>query len=499
MSKECDGETEASELQRLRDELERLQGENETLRNRCQKLAKTAQTPRSSLESVKVQPDKVQESDYANSSTAKPTFVDCATQTDEDENGDAGKVVNSKQESGHIVGGNSEVQKIVGTMFENLQDEASQQRGIEALFALQTQATGIPNDSSSLLYALQASTSIFSSHPSNPLLLLKASQFLSVLLAEQEVGRRLPIAVLSETAHVVAAVAAEHAESSTLADDLEKSTKPGQMDVSKLLTWFLSLLALLIPFLSDGLKNKEISEKLVQQLVSHIVGSLLEVLTDLPQHALLLKCVQLLPLLPPETAWIQSLCLETGVVHSLVLCHHRCTQAGTKSNVTVQAIGAAVSFVFKQNLQLCLKAISDSFVTDAFVCLEVLRELKEIVKANPSIVQEIDEADGFTSIMELWNFHQRQVLEDQGPSESNSSQKVLKELAYFCRMVLARLPHQQLLKRMQELQAFEPLQRLSILAITGNAQLRMQIAVNYVFEWSCFSAPCSLAGAVEAF
>ncbi|CAJ1421623.1 unnamed protein product [Effrenium voratum] len=80
--------------------------------------------------------------------------------------------------------------------------------------------------------------------------------------------------------------------------------------------------------------------------------------------------------------------------------------------------------------------------------------------------------------MSLWAFHQRQTLEDPEPGKC-SSLAVLKKAAFLLQGVMLRLPPQKLLARIEEFQESEVLVRIALATIHSNAQLRLQMAVNY--------------------
>jgi len=188
-------------------------------------------------------------------------------------------------------------------MLQRPKDEAIQLQGIEALFAQQTQvdagSVGSAASAPGLQASLEASVAIFSNFPEHHVLLLKASQFLSVLLAEPSAQELLPLAVLfqasKEVVHVASRLIDSHAASRPAAETAVGSAPT----FPKLMTWLLSLLEKLLPCLGTRLAEQAQSEPFVQALLGKLVGPLLGA-AELPQEALVLKCVQLLPLLPSE-------------------------------------------------------------------------------------------------------------------------------------------------------------------------------------------------------
>jgi len=290
--------------------------------------------------------------------------------------------------------------------------------------------------------------------------------------------------VLFQAAQSVVAVSIQLLASVAAAGSAEAlaQAKAGAQSPAKLMTWFLSLLALLLPCLGTKLREQPASEPFVRDLLTNLVSRLLAS-TELPQEALMLKCVQLLPLLP-MVPWIQKVCLESGAIHSLALAYQRCAGTSGRADATEaplpKAIHAAVRGVFADNLELCVRAVDDTFVSDEFVCLEVLDELRGMEKKQRGTFRALDSDWGITGkALGLWAFHQRRVLEDPEPQKC-SSREVLQKVSELLSAVLLKLPPQVLLQRMQEFQATEVLQRVALAAVHANPQLRLQLAVNYV-------------------
>eukprot|EP00913_Durusdinium_trenchii_P005724 g5340.t1 len=165
----------------------------------------------------------------------------------------------------------------------------------------------------------------------------------------------------------------------------------------------------------------------------HGVVSRLLAASELPSEALILKSVQLLPLLPMET-WIQQMCLESGAIHSFALVRQRVAskrgaESGDLQDATLsKAVQSAIRGVFSGNLELCSWALSDAFVGDTFVCIEVLEELQSLEQQRRGTFRRLD-AD-FDVISKA--------------------------------------------KRTSEV-----LVRIALAAVHNNAQLRLQLAVNY--------------------
>lgn len=196
----------------------------------------------------------------------------------------------------------------------------------------------------------------------------------------------------------------------------------------------------------------------------------------------MLKCLQLLPLLPME-AWIQKLCLDSGAVHSLALAYHRCVGSvggGVNESPLLKALRTALRCVFAQNMEICVQAVDDTFVSDEFVCLEVLDELREMEKKRHGSFRCLDSEWGIIGkVMGLWAFHQRKALEDANP-QGSASREVLKKATGLLTALLLKLPPVTILLRMQEFQNSEPFQRIAIAAVHETPQIRLQVAVNYV-------------------
>ncbi|CAE8647561.1 unnamed protein product, partial [Polarella glacialis] len=106
-------------------------------------------------------------------------------------------------------------------------------------------------------------------------------------------------------------------------------------------------------------------------------------------------------------------------------------------------------------------ALDDTFVSDSFVCLEVLDELSGLEQQRRGAFRALDADFGFVGkALGLWAFHQRQALEDPDP-ETCPSREVLQKAADLLGAILLKLPPQRLLQRMQEFPASEPLQRIA--------------------------------------
>jgi len=406
------------EIQRLTEENSRLVEDNKTLTTRCKKLAR-----------------------------AVPAKTDASTQTEETapDNRDAANAGDTPM-------------PVVQGMLRHPLDETLQLQGLETLFAQSTQVGGDTGALQGALHALQAGVAILANHRGNRQLLLKASQFLSLLLTEPNVQQQLPVTVLVEAAVQVVSVS-----DSFLKLTGESVTASGP-SISKLLTWFMSLLSALLPCLKSCLEAK--GQELMSNFFSNVMSPLLAS-AELPNEDLMLKCMQLLPLLPPD-AWIQKMCLDSGAVHSLALTFHRFGSP--------KVARAALHWVFADNLELCVKALDDTFVSDEFVCLEVLEVLHFMEKKKRGVLRVLDSDWGFLGkALGLWTFHQRRALEDPNPT----SKEVLVKLAGLVTEVLMSLPPQKLPQRMSEFRA-EPFQRIALAAIHGSPQLQMQVAVGFV-------------------
>lgn len=359
-------------------------------------------------------------------------------------------------------------------------DEAVQLRGIEALFAQRTEVNGstagIPT-AAALQASAEAAVALFRNHPGCHQLLLKGSQFLTLLLAEASAQQQLPASLLFHAAQEVV-----HACDRLLSSEsggIDLGGKSGASATSKLMTWLVSLLALLLPCIGSRLQDESQSKALLESLFSKVIGPVLAS-ADLAQEALTQKSVQVLTSFPVEP-WIQKACLECGTVHSLALCFHRAVVGRTaKDSALADAIRVALRRVFAENLDLCVRAIDDTFIADGLVCVEVLDELLEMSKKNPGCLQLFDSAgSGIGKALRLWAFHQRLALEDSEP-ERCVSRSVLRRLSRLLSAVILQLPQQVLLQRMQENQTVETFQRLAWAAIHGNAQLKLHVAVNYL-------------------
>lgn len=373
---------------------------------------------------------------------------------------------------------------VLAGMLRSPEDEALQLAGIEQLFVEQTQAGAAQLESTPQLHqSLEAAVAIFVHHQSNWTLLLKASQFLSVLLAEPSAQQLLPQAQLQRTAQAVLGASTTLLEKTAGLSSLAQAGYQAGPSPTKLFTWLLSLLSLLLPSLETWLRQRQQSEAFVHSLMHGVVSRLLAA-SELPSEALILKSVQLLPLLPMET-WIQQMCLESGAIHSFALVRQRVAskrgaESGDLQDATLsKAVQSAIRGVFSGNLELCSWALSDAFVGDTFVCIEVLEELQSLEQQRRGTFRRLDaDFDVISKVMSLWAFHQRQTLEDPEPSKS-SSLAVLKKAAMLMQGVLVKLLPGRLLERMEEFQESEVLVRIALAAVHNNAQLRLQLAVNY--------------------
>lgn len=377
---------------------------------------------------------------------------------------------------------------VLAKMLRSPQDETLQLSGIEQLFVEQTQAGAAQVETTPQLHqSLEVAVAIFVHHQNNWTLLLKASQFLSVLLAEPSAQQLLPQVQLQKTAQAVLAASCALLEKtaglSSLATQAGYQTAAGAPSPQKLFTWLLSLLSLLLPSLETWLRQRPQSEAFVHSLMHGVVSRLLAA-SELPSEALILKSVQLLPLLPMET-WIQQMCLESGAIHSFALVRQRLAskrggESGDLQEVTLaKAVQSAIRSVFCGNLELCSWALSDAFVGDSFVCIEVLDELQSLELQRRGTFRRLEaDFDVISKVMSLWAFHQRQTLEDSEPAKS-SSLPVLKKAASLLQGVLVKLLPGRLLLRLEEFQESEVLVRIALAAVHNNAQLRLQLAVNY--------------------
>jgi len=267
-----------------------------------------------------------------------------------------------------------------------------------------------------------------------------------------------------------------------MSDRLLAQAAAGSSDgtaATKLLTWFLMLLASIFPCLSSHLRDRGQSEEFVLMLLNQLIGPLLAS-ADLPQEAAMLKCVNkcmaLLPLLPTEP-WIQKACLDSGAVHSLVLAFHRCT-GNSQSESMLTAFRSALKGIFKENPELCVQAMGDAFVSDEFVCLEVLSELRSMTK-DQAFCRTLDKKWGVVEkALGLWAFHQRRLLEAADPQKC-SSREVLQKVAELLSVIMGKLTASVLLQRMKDFPTSEPLQRLALATLSTSPQQRLQLAVNY--------------------
>lgn len=364
---------------------------------------------------------------------------------------------------------------IVDEMLRSPQDEALQLRGIETLFAQQTQAGAAEDASPAMRRSLEAAIAVFVNHQANWNLLLKASQFLSVLLAEPSAQQLLPQAVMRSAAEAVLASSAQLSEAQSASPSQGGGPTP-----TKLITWLLSLLALLLPAVEPWLRQRLQSQDFVKTLLNAVVSKLLTE-SELPAEAVILKSVQLIPLLPMES-WIQQACLDSGAIHSFALARQRVVakKGGEQLDPTLaKAVQSAIRMVFSNNLELCSFALGDSFVGDTFVCLEVLDELQSLEQQRRGTFRRLEsEFDVVGKVLSLWAFHQRQTLEDPNPGQC-SSLAVLRKVSSLLQSLFLKLPPQRLLMRLEEYQESEALVRIALATVHQNAQLRLQMAVNY--------------------
>lgn len=436
------------------EERERLLEEIKTLQNRCQKLARAAASAASAQ------------------SPAAPK-ADAETQTET--RGEVG----APSGGGHEGTSVGRLPPLVEQMLRNPTDEAVQMHGVDALFAEQTTHDSThPVSEAALRGSLEAAVAIFSNHQGNMTLLLKAAQFVSVLLAEPDADGHLPISLLYQAAQDLVAIGGKLLVD-VAAGVVAESNKPGSPpSASKLLTWFLSLLALLLPCLAPKLRDRTQGEAFVREFLFTLAAPLL---FELPQEALILKCAQLFPLLPMEP-WVQAACVDSKAVHGLALAYHRNAggEAGDVAEAPLpKAVCTAVRRVFYENLELCVRAVEDMFVSDAFVCLEVLTALRELERHRRGVFVALDEDFGIVGkALRLWAFHERAALEAADPPRS-ASRCVLGRLADLLSAVCLKLPPQRLLHRMEEFREVELFQRVALAAMQSSAQLRLQMAVNY--------------------
>lgn len=445
----------ASEVERLRrqvevltEEKERLADQVKDLTRRCQKLAAVAAQP-------------------------EPDLCSVATQTEAEDAGVEGETAMATAEA------LSRLPPPVQNMLKSPQDESAQLQGIEALFQQQAQEDGASGATATqaLQVSVDAAVAIFTNHPSNHSLLLKASQFLSVLFAEPNVQQQLPLATLFKAACSVAAVSVRMLADGALAESGAAGGKAAAPTPAKLMGWCLSLLALLLPCIGERLRDREQGEPFVRDLLGELVSKLLTS-AEVPQEALLLKCVQLLPLLPMEP-WIQKVCLDSGAIHSLAFAYHRSIGVGAEAALP-KALRSAVRGIFADNLELCIRAVEDVFVSDEFVCLEVLDELQGMEKKKRGTFRTLDADFGIVGkVLGLWAFHQRKALEDPDP-QTSTSREVLQKVSELLTAVLLKIPPHVFLQRMQDFQEVEVLQRHALAAVHATPQLRLQLAVNYV-------------------
>jgi hypothetical protein len=239
------------------------------------------------------------------------------------------------------------------------------------------------------------------------------------------------------------------------------------------------LLAYILPCVESTLRDVSQSRDFILMLLNQLMTPLLAS-AEASMLKCVLKCVELFPLLPMEP-WIQKACLDGGAAHSLVLSMQRC---GNSQGDAVPKFQAAILFIFAENPELCVRAIGDEFVTDEFVCLEVLGELSKWEMKQRRSFRTLDEKWGIVEkALDLWTAHQRILLEAPDPQKCRS-REVLQKLAELLMKVLAKLPAQLLLQRWQkskdeELPASEVLKRLMLATTQTNTQLRLQLAVNY--------------------
>lgn len=451
------------ERERWVEEQGKLSEELELLRNRCQKLARAA------------------------AARPEPQRADAATQTEGDGADGAGaqREASLREDGEGAAGGR--LPPFLEQMLRFPEDEEVQLKGIEALFSQQTQVEnassgGAAASPAALQASLEAAVAVFGHHAANRALLLKACQLLSVLLAEPGAQEQLPVAVLCRAAQAVVSVSVRLlADVTSGGSDGVGAGGARAPAPTKLLTWFLSLLALLLPCLGPQLSSRAQSEAFIHDLLGNVASKLLSSAELAQQEALMLKCVQLLPLLPMEP-WVQASCLSSGAVHALALAYLRWKRSAAKPDSEAaipKAIHVAVRGVFADNLELCVKAVDDTFVSDEFVCLEVLDQLRGMEKRRRGTYRELDKDHGIVGkALGLWEFHQRAALEAPDP-QASPSREVLRRAADLLTAVVLKLPPHVLLQRMKEFESAEVFQRLCLAAIHSNAQLRLQIAVNY--------------------
>jgi hypothetical protein len=123
--------------------------------------------------------------------------------------------------------------------------------------------------------------------------------------------------------------------------------------------------------------------------------------------------------------------------------------------------------------------VEDVFVSEEFICLLVLDELQAAEQRRRGTLRALDGSHGIVDkLLGLWAIHQQRALEDADPQKS-PSREVLQRVAEVLGAIVLKLQPQVLLQRMQELESSEVMQRVALAAIHANAQLRLQLAVNY--------------------
>ncbi|CAE7354767.1 HCc2 [Symbiodinium natans] len=110
---------------------------------------------------------------------------------------------------------------------------------------------------------------------------------------------------------------------------------------------------------------------------------------------------------------------------------------------------------------------------------EVLDELQSLEQQRRGTFRRLEsEFDVVGKVLSLWAFHQRQTLEDANPGQCGSL-SVLRKVAALLQSLFLKLPPQRLLARLEEYQESEALTRIALATVHQNAQLRLQMAVNY--------------------
>eukprot|EP00405_Crypthecodinium_cohnii_P035148 CAMPEP_0206533754 /NCGR_PEP_ID=MMETSP0325_2-20121206/5146_1 /ASSEMBLY_ACC=CAM_ASM_000347 /TAXON_ID=2866 /ORGANISM="Crypthecodinium cohnii, Strain Seligo" /LENGTH=898 /DNA_ID=CAMNT_0054030443 /DNA_START=101 /DNA_END=2793 /DNA_ORIENTATION=- len=523
---EVDVEALLKEVEALRAEKEEWKQEQERWKSRCAKLArasKSAPSPSSSPPAA------------AGGVPSLGQGVDVGVQTDPElsygltngalHGGEDRAAPDAADQSPGSLSSAGRLHPVLDQMLRNPKDPTVQMKGIETLFAQQTQVDG--NSStvgpSSLQASLEAAVAVFGHHPTNRPLLLKACQLLSVLLAEPGSQQQLPSVSLWQALRSVVAVAVQliadaemdgfgistdggmNATTSLATLRSTNSNSAAASPALKLLNWLLSLLALLLPCSNALLKDQANSEALLQELLESVIVKLLNNPEVASQEPLLVKCIQLLHLLPMEP-WVQKVCLSSGLVHGLALLRQR-FQGNSPPDAPeaplAKTIQVAVRGVFADNLELCVAAVDDTFVNDDFVCLEVLDQIRSMEKRRRGTFRDLDRDHGIIGkVLQLWGWRQRLALEAEAELEnagagvdpsaggatsssasaaaSSSSKTVLHKVAELLSAVVLKLPPALLLQRMKDFESSEVFMRLALAAIHSSAQLKLQVAVNYL-------------------